>query len=90
MRHVSEKQTSRTGQKPLKIQVLHSFAVAHQIFALRLMAWLKKMVSYSTEIREIFFDIMTRAPKSVGPEPGTKVHSLNRNVNVDLNVQTVQ
>ncbi|XP_045481079.1 E3 ubiquitin-protein ligase UBR1 [Harmonia axyridis] len=49
-----EKYTSRHGNKPLKVIVSHAHIIAHQVFAMKLLAWLQGLMSHSAVFRNIF------------------------------------
>jgi E3 ubiquitin-protein ligase UBR2 len=49
-----ERFTGRSTATPLKVQVKHSHVVAHQLYALKLLSWLQKILSFSKTFREIF------------------------------------
>uniref|UniRef100_A0A0A9XCN8 E3 ubiquitin-protein ligase n=1 Tax=Lygus hesperus TaxID=30085 RepID=A0A0A9XCN8_LYGHE len=57
-----EKFTSRHGTRPLKVQVVHSYVIAHQFYALRLLTWLQKMTSMSEGFRSIFSNVVLGRP----------------------------
>ncbi|CAB0016925.1 unnamed protein product [Nesidiocoris tenuis] len=61
-----EKFTSRHGTRPLKVQVVHSLVVAHQYFALRLLAWLQKVTSLAEGFRSIFSNVVLNASQGDG------------------------
>ena len=44
----------RRGIKPLKVMVIHSHVVAHQVFAMRLINWLDNILGYSEGFRALF------------------------------------
>ncbi|KAI1894448.1 hypothetical protein AGOR_G00115920 [Albula goreensis] len=48
--------TSRQS-KPLRVQVMHSSVVAHQCFALKALAWLGHIISYSDALRRILCQV---------------------------------
>uniref|UniRef100_A0A0P4WDX2 E3 ubiquitin-protein ligase n=2 Tax=Scylla olivacea TaxID=85551 RepID=A0A0P4WDX2_SCYOL len=55
-----EKQTSRGGVKPLKVQVMETYIIAHQIFASRLLVWLHNILESAQTFRLIFSDIINK------------------------------
>uniref|UniRef100_A0A8D0C1I8 E3 ubiquitin-protein ligase n=1 Tax=Salvator merianae TaxID=96440 RepID=A0A8D0C1I8_SALMN len=52
-----KKHSNNVSQGPLNVKVLHADIVAHQKFALRLGSWLNKLMSYSSDFRQIFCQI---------------------------------
>ena len=68
---------SVTGIKPLKVMVIHSHVVAHQVFALRLISWLDSVLAYSEGFRALFSRILIE--QEVGPT-GRKQPSLLENI----------
>ncbi|XP_074145507.1 E3 ubiquitin-protein ligase UBR1 isoform X1 [Sminthopsis crassicaudata] len=46
--------SENVSQHPLHVEVLHADVMAHQKFALRLGTWLNKLMSYSSDFRQIF------------------------------------
>lgn len=60
-----EKFTSRHG-KPLKALVVHAHAVAHQLFAMKLLSWLQVFLSHGEGFRSIFAEV---ALKPQGADP---------------------
>ncbi|KAJ8971803.1 hypothetical protein NQ317_010778, partial [Molorchus minor] len=61
-----EKYTSRQGTKPLKVLVNHAYVVAHQTFAMKLLAWLEKFLGHGESFRKIFADVVLK-PQPMGP-----------------------
>lgn len=61
-----ERTTSRHSSKPLKTVVMHASILAHQLFAMRLLAWLQKLLAQGEGFRQILSQTMTEA---VGVEP---------------------
>ncbi|XP_066487271.1 E3 ubiquitin-protein ligase UBR1 isoform X2 [Tiliqua scincoides] len=49
-----KKHSNNVSQGPLNVKVLHAAIMAHQKFALRLGSWLNKLMSYSSDFRQIF------------------------------------
>ncbi|KAL3265904.1 hypothetical protein HHI36_010094 [Cryptolaemus montrouzieri] len=52
-----EKYTSRHGNKPLKVIVSHAHIIAHQLFSLRLLAWLQGFLGNGEGFRRIFAEV---------------------------------
>ncbi|KYO28439.1 hypothetical protein Y1Q_0016017 [Alligator mississippiensis] len=52
-----KRHSENVSQRPLHVEVLHADVVAHQKFALRLGSWLNKLMSYSSDFRQIFCQI---------------------------------
>ncbi|XP_033001993.1 E3 ubiquitin-protein ligase UBR1 isoform X1 [Lacerta agilis] len=52
-----KKHSNNVSQGPLNVKVLHVDIMAHQKFALRLGSWLNKLMSYSSDFRQIFCQI---------------------------------
>ncbi|KAH0620663.1 hypothetical protein JD844_021334 [Phrynosoma platyrhinos] len=52
-----KKHSNNVSQGPLNVKVLHADIMAHQKFALRLGSWLNKLMSYSSDFRQIFCQI---------------------------------
>ncbi|KAJ1526046.1 hypothetical protein ONE63_009213 [Megalurothrips usitatus] len=52
-----ERCTSRQHAQPLKVQVLHTDVVAHQIFALKLLDWMESIVQTSAGFRKEFASV---------------------------------
>lgn len=61
-----EKYTSRHGNRPLKVSVVHSDVVAHQFFAIKLLGWLPAFLSHSEGFRVVFSKVacQTKPPDS--------------------------
>ena len=49
----------KVGIKPLKVKVIHSHVIAHQVFALRLVTWLDSVLAHSEGFRTLFSRILT-------------------------------
>ncbi|XP_024945572.1 E3 ubiquitin-protein ligase UBR2 isoform X2 [Cephus cinctus] len=49
-----ERFTSRQGNRPLKVLVVHAHVVAHQIFAMKLLDWLQQFISQCKGFRVLF------------------------------------
>lgn len=60
-----EKHTSRGGGRPLKVQVMHSYVIAHQVFASRLLTWLHNILESAQAFRLIFSDIVNKDNGSI-------------------------
>uniref|UniRef100_A0A8C7BK94 E3 ubiquitin-protein ligase n=1 Tax=Neovison vison TaxID=452646 RepID=A0A8C7BK94_NEOVI len=58
--------SENVSQHPLHVEVLHSDVMAHQKFALRLGSWMNKIMSYSSDFRQIFCQACLRE------EPGSE------------------
>lgn len=71
-----EKFTSRHGSRPVKVLVVHSHVIAHQMFALRLLTWLQKLTTISKGFRKIFTSVALNVPNCTEPEYQNKSHSL--------------
>ena len=67
----------RAGIKALKVMVIHSHVVAHQVFALRLIAWLDSVLAHSEGFRALFSRILTEQEVSSN---GRKQPSLLENI----------
>ncbi|XP_075234618.1 ubr1 ubiquitin ligase [Lycorma delicatula] len=52
-----ERFTSRHGNRPVKVLVMHSHLVAHQLYALKLLTWLQKILAYAEGFRIIFSEV---------------------------------
>lgn len=52
-----ERFTSRHGNRPLKVLVVHAHVVAHQLYAMRLLTWLQKILSNCEGFRVIFSEV---------------------------------
>uniref|UniRef100_A0A8C5UFG4 E3 ubiquitin-protein ligase n=1 Tax=Malurus cyaneus samueli TaxID=2593467 RepID=A0A8C5UFG4_9PASS len=52
-----KRHSENVSQRPLHVEVLHADVMAHQRFALRLGSWLNKLMSYSSDFRQIFCQI---------------------------------
>lgn len=52
-----ERFTSRHGNRPLKVLVVHAHVVAHQMFAMRLLAWLQQFMGHSEGFRILFSEV---------------------------------
>uniref|UniRef100_A0A1W7R9B1 E3 ubiquitin-protein ligase n=1 Tax=Hadrurus spadix TaxID=141984 RepID=A0A1W7R9B1_9SCOR len=67
VRHIIERVTSRHGSQPLKVIVMHTDVLAHQIFAMRLLSWLQQILSHSEGFRIIFSRVMMLPVASDSP-----------------------
>lgn len=52
-----ERYTSRHGNRPLKVSVVHAHVVAHQLYALRLLTWLQTILAYCEGFRILFSEV---------------------------------
>ncbi|NXP54782.1 UBR1 ligase, partial [Heliornis fulica] len=52
-----KRHSENVSQRPLHVEVLHADVMAHQKFALRLGSWLNKLMSYSSDFRQIFCQV---------------------------------
>ena len=66
VRKVVEKITGRRATKPLKVMVIHSHVVAHQVFSLRLLTWLDSVLAHSEGLRALFCRILVEQELSSG------------------------
>ncbi|XP_021345433.1 E3 ubiquitin-protein ligase UBR2-like isoform X2 [Mizuhopecten yessoensis] len=64
-RNVIEHNTSRHGNKPLKVQVMHTIVVAHQAFALKVIQWLQTIIAKSDGLRHLFC-VLSMQPQEDG------------------------
>ncbi|XP_065213791.1 E3 ubiquitin-protein ligase UBR2 [Planococcus citri] len=64
LKHEVERITSRTSSKPLKVLVKHSHVIAHQLYAIKLLARVQKILSYSKHFRRIFSEIVLETKSS--------------------------
>ncbi|KAL7992394.1 hypothetical protein Chor_016650 [Crotalus horridus] len=62
-----KKHSNNVSQGPLNVMVLHADVMAHQKFALRLGSWLNKLMSYSSDFRQIFCKICLKEVESGKP-----------------------
>ena len=67
----------KAGIKALKVMVIHSHVVAHQVFALRLITWLDSVLAHSEGFRALFSRILTE--QETGPS-GRRQPSLLENI----------
>lgn len=74
-----EKFTSRHGNRALKALVVHAHVVAHQLFALRLLTWLQKILMHSEGFRSLFCE---EALKPRGTDPCIVEGILRRDSNL--------
>lgn len=54
-----ERFTSKHGGQPLKVEVVHTHVIAHQIFAMKLLRWLEKILGNSESFRNILTKVAT-------------------------------
>ena len=52
--------------KPLKVMVIHSHVVAHQVFSLRLLTWLDSVLAHSEGLRTLFCRILVEQEVTSG------------------------
>lgn len=52
-----ERFTSRHQHRPLKVLVVHAHVVAHQLYAMRLLTWLKRILGYCEGFRVVFSEV---------------------------------
>ncbi|XP_069939421.1 E3 ubiquitin-protein ligase UBR2 isoform X2 [Cherax quadricarinatus] len=64
-KNLMEKQTSRGGGRPLKVQVMQTYIIAHQMFASRLLTWLHNILESAQAFRLIFSDIVNKDGGSI-------------------------
>ncbi|KAJ7344783.1 hypothetical protein JRQ81_000733 [Phrynocephalus forsythii] len=67
VKEVIKKHSSNVSQGPLNVKVLHADVVAHQKFALRLGSWLNKLMTYSSDFRQIFCQVCLEEADSNKP-----------------------
>ncbi|KAL1110193.1 hypothetical protein AAG570_008270 [Ranatra chinensis] len=70
-----ERYMSLRGTRTFKVLVVHSHVIAHQIFALRLLAWLRKVITPSERFRYIFCAVILQVDP---PETALIEHVLLR------------
>ncbi|KAJ8865906.1 hypothetical protein PR048_033429 [Dryococelus australis] len=56
-----EKFTSRHGNRPLKVLVVHAHVIAHQFYALKLLEWLQKILGHSEGFRALFSQVVLQS-----------------------------
>ncbi|KAI6068262.1 E3 ubiquitin-protein ligase [Aix galericulata] len=61
-----KRHSENVSQRPLHVEVLHADVMAHQKFALRLGSWLNKLMSYSSDFRQIFCQICLKEETGSG------------------------
>ena len=54
--YLLQRNTSRHGAKPLKVQVMHKTVVAHQQFALKMITWLQTIIGQSGQFYAPIFE----------------------------------
>ncbi|XP_078001009.1 E3 ubiquitin-protein ligase UBR2-like [Glandiceps talaboti] len=52
-RSIIQRSTSRHGNKALKVHVMHTSVVAHQMFAMNLLSWLTEIMAHSDGLRQV-------------------------------------
>lgn len=74
-----EKFTSRHGNKPLKVLVVHAHVIAHQMYAMRLLAWLQSfLANHGEPFRNCFADVALKAkPADVSIIEGVLVRDVH-------------
>lgn len=65
VKRIVERITGRRGIKPLKVMVIHSHVVAHQVFAMRMISWLDGILAYSEGFRALFSLILVEQEQGV-------------------------
>ncbi|XP_070569458.1 E3 ubiquitin-protein ligase UBR2-like isoform X2 [Ptychodera flava] len=50
---IIKRNTSRHGNKALKVHVMHTSVVAHHTFAMRLLSWLTEIIAHSEGLRQL-------------------------------------
>lgn len=55
-----ERITSHHSPKPLRVTVMHTSVVAHQIFALRLLSWMQQLIGGCRGFRVLFAEVISR------------------------------
>ena len=66
VKKIVEKITGRRATKPLKVMVIHSHVVAHQVFSLRLLTWLDSVLAHSEGLRALFSRILVEQELTSG------------------------
>ncbi|XP_063240177.1 E3 ubiquitin-protein ligase UBR2 [Bacillus rossius redtenbacheri] len=56
-----EKFTSRHGNRALKVLVVHAHVIAHQLYALKLLEWLQKILGYCEGFRTLFSQVVLQS-----------------------------
>lgn len=59
-----EKYTSRHGNKSLKVLVVHAHVVAHQLYAMKLLAWLQAFLAHGEDFRNLFTEVALKTKPS--------------------------
>ena len=62
----SSSNLSPPAAKPLKVMVIHSHVVAHQVFSLRLLTWLDSVLAHSEGLRALFCRILVEQELNSG------------------------
>ncbi|RWS17388.1 E3 ubiquitin-protein ligase UBR2-like protein, partial [Dinothrombium tinctorium] len=80
-----EKLTNRHGSKPLRVDVIHTTVVAHQTYAMRLLAWLQNIIGHCEGFASIFSSVIME-PFPFGEEAtnSSSVLLLERIMRVDV------
>lgn len=58
-----ERITSRTTPRSLKVQVMHTHLIAHQLYAIKLLSWLQNILLQTKHFRSIFAEVMLHSNK---------------------------
>lgn len=53
-----ERVTSKHAHRPLKVDVVHAHVIAHQIYAMRLLTWLQKLLTECEGFRSVFSEVV--------------------------------
>lgn len=56
--------TSRPGNTPLSVLVVHSHIVAHQIYAMKLLVWLQNFLGHGEVFRRVFAEVALKGQQS--------------------------
>ncbi|GLV35573.1 Ubr1 ubiquitin ligase [Carabus blaptoides fortunei] len=59
-----KKYTSRHGNKPLKVLVVHAHVVAHQLYAMKLLSWLQIFLAHGEDFRTLFTEVALKAKQT--------------------------
>jgi E3 ubiquitin-protein ligase UBR2 len=58
IKRTTERITSRRGSRPLKVLIMHSHVVAHQVFAMRQLQWLQATIETNYAFRVLFSQVI--------------------------------
>lgn len=73
-----EKYTSRHGNKPLKVLVVHAHVIAHQLYAMKLLSWLQVFLQHGEDFRNCFAEVALKAkPTDVSIIEGILVRDIH-------------